>query len=318
MTPAVSDLPARLETARRAVRAAAAVCLEASDAAVMRKPGSEPVTLADFASQAVLLREIGADFPDDRILAEESGGQLASLGGVEGLAGVAVLAGASGAQQLLGWLDHTGDPDSDSYWAIDPIDGTKGFIRGDQFAVAVGFVTEEGSAAGVLGCPRLTHDGERGVLVWGGPGIGAFVEPIGGGAEKPIRVSSVSDPEATRVLGSHEPAHGDPRLVRRVIDDLGLGGGWVRMDSQAKYAALALGTAEVYLRPRSRQHYRERVWDHAAGAAVVQGAGGIVSDSAGVALDFGKGTRLEDNRGVLASNGALHDAVVEAIRGLAD
>ncbi len=313
----MSDLQARLETARRAVRAAAAVCLEASDGAVMRKPGSEPVTLADFASQAVLLREIGADFPGDRILAEESGGELGSLGGVEGLAAVAVLAGASGAQQLLRWLDHSGDSASHSYWAIDPIDGTKGFIRGDQFAVAVGFVTEEGPVAGVLGCPRLSHDGERGVLVWGGPGIGAFVEPIRGGAEEAVRVSAVSEPAATRILGSHEPRHGDPRLVRQVIDELGLGGGWVRMDSQAKYAAIALGTAEIYLRPRSRPHYRERVWDHAAGAAIVQGAGGIVSDAAGKPLDFSTGASLDRNHGVLASNGALHHAVVETIRGLA-
>lgn len=289
------------------------MCLEAADAGVMRKPGAEPVTVADFASQAVLLREITAEFPEDRIVAEESGGQLESLGGVDGLAAVALLAGASGVQQLMGWLDYSGDSVSDSYWAIDPIDGTNGFVRGDQFAVAVGLVTGDEPVAGVLGCPRLAHEGDEGVLVWGGPAIGAFVEPLDGSDEMPVAVSTIVEPGEARVLGSFEPAHGDPRLLRAVIDALGLGGGWVRMDSQAKYAAVALGAAEIYLRPRHRPQYRERVWDHAAGAAIVRGAGGTVTDVDGAPLDFAAGSRLENNRGVLATNGLVHDEVLETI-----
>ena len=110
-----------------------------------------------------------------------------------------------------------------------------------------------------------------------------------------------------------ESAHGDPAVLQAVIDRARLGGGWVRLDSQVKYAAVASGMAEVYLRPWSRPDYRDCIWDHAAGAAVVEAAGGRVTDLDGLSLDFSRGSRLEGNRGVLASNGRIHDLVLEAL-----
>ncbi|MBN2113139.1 MAG: 3'(2'),5'-bisphosphate nucleotidase, partial [Acidimicrobiia bacterium] len=172
--------------------------------------------------------------------------------------------------------------------------------------------------AGVLACPHLPLDladpaSPRGLLFWGGRGLGAFREALDGSGPEPISVSDVADPARVRVLGSVESAHGDPTLVQAVIDRAGLGGGWVRLDSQVKYGAVASGMAEVYLRPRSRPDYRDCVWDHAAGAAVVEAAGGRVSDLDGAPLDFSLGSRLEANRGVLGSNGRVHEPVLEAL-----
>ena len=126
-------------------------------------------------------------------------------------------------------------------------------------------------------------------------------------------MSAVGDAAGVRVLGSVESAHGDPAVLQAVIDRAGLGGGWVRLDSQVKYGAVASGMAEVYLRPRSRPDYRDCIWDHAAGAAVVEAAGGRVTDLDGRTLDFSLGARLEANRGVLVSNGRVHDLVLEAL-----
>jgi 3'(2'), 5'-bisphosphate nucleotidase len=172
--------------------------------------------------------------------------------------------------------------------------------------------------AGVLGCPHFPLDpadpaSPRGVLFWGGRGRGAFREPLSGKGAEPISVSGVRRAAEVRVLGSVESAHGDPALVQAVIDGAGLGGGWVRLDSQVKYGAVASGMAEVYLRPRSRPDYRENIWDHAAGAAVVEAAGGRVSDLDGRPLDFSLGARLDANRGVLVTNGRIHDLVLEAL-----
>jgi 3'(2'), 5'-bisphosphate nucleotidase len=171
---------------------------------------------------------------------------------------------------------------------------------------------------GVLACPHLSLDpgdaaSPRGVLFWGGPGIGGFREALAAGEPEPIAVSEVADPAGVRVLGSVESAHGDPALLQAVIDRAGLGGGWVRLDSQVKYGAVASGMAEVYLRPRSRPDYRDCIWDHAAGAAVVEAAGGRVTDLDGRPLDFSRGPRLEANRGVLASNGRVHDLILGAL-----
>ena len=86
----------------------------------------------------------------------------------------------------------------------------------------------------------------------------------------------------------------------------------VRIDSQVKYGAVAAGLAEVYIRPRSRPDYRENIWDHAAGVAVVTEAGGRVTDLDGAPLDFSRGPKLVDNRGVLATNGTVHDLILES------
>ncbi len=92
----------------------------------------------------------------------------------------------------------------------------------------------------------------------------------------------------------------------------------VRMDSQAKYAAVARGEAEIYLRsPNARTpDYREWAWDHAAGSLVVEEAGGRVTDVYGRPLDWSHGRQVTGNVGVLATNGALHEAVVASLRGL--
>jgi 3'(2'), 5'-bisphosphate nucleotidase len=319
-----SDL---LDIGRAAARAASLVCLgvlEEAPAApdAMAKLGKEPVTIADYGSQAVILEAVSAAFPEHAVIAEEGAAHFTDHAGDAGAEQIVRLVSKAldrevPLDEVLGWIDHTGG-ESEYTWVIDPIDGTKGFLRRDQFAIAVGLMRAGEPYAGVLGCPHLPHDlddpdGPRGLLFWAERGRGAFVEPLQGGEPHPIRVSDTADRDAIRMLGSVESAHGDPALVQAVIARAGLGGGFVRLDSQVKYGAVAAGMAEVYLRPRSRPDYRENIWDHAAGVAVVTEAGGRVSDLDGRPLDFSLGKRLEENRGVLATNGAVHDLVLEAI-----
>jgi 3'(2'), 5'-bisphosphate nucleotidase len=92
----------------------------------------------------------------------------------------------------------------------------------------------------------------------------------------------------------------------------------VAMDSQAKYAVLAAGAGDLLFRLLSPEHpdYREKIWDQAAGALVVEEAGGRISDLDGRPLDFTAGRTLARNRGVLASNGYLHDTALQALRQL--
>jgi 3'(2'), 5'-bisphosphate nucleotidase len=86
------------------------------------------------------------------------------------------------------------------------------------------------------------------------------------------------------------------------------------MDSQCKYAAVARGDADVYLRIPTSATYREKVWDHAAGVCVVREAGGRVTDVRGEDLDFARGRTLEGNAGVVVTNGRIHDDVMAAVR----
>ena len=90
----------------------------------------------------------------------------------------------------------------------------------------------------------------------------------------------------------------------------------VAMDSQAKYAVLAAGEGDVLLRliSPSRPDYREMIWDQAAGSIVVTEAGGRITDLDNRPLDFTHGRTLAKNRGILATNGPLHDAILAGLR----
>jgi len=319
--------PDILQVARICGWAAARLCREVRALAdrpdALYKDEREPVTLADYGSQAVILEEVSRTFPDHAVIAEEGAAHLRAEAD-EGLKKMVrrlvseILARQVDFDQVCEWIDHRGESGSEYTWVIDPIDGTKGFLRGEQYAVAIGVLKDGEPWAGVLACPNLLvdasdDDGARGLLFVAERGRGAFRAALDSDFEEPITVSSVDSAEAIRVLGSVESAHGDPALLTALTEDLGLGGGVVRMDSQAKYGAVAAGGAEVYLRPQSRPDYRERIWDHAAGMIVVEEAGGRVTDIEGNSLDFRQGERLENNRGILATNGAVHDRVLEAL-----
>ena len=109
---------------------------------------------------------------------------------------------------------------------------------------------------------------------------------------------------------SVESGHTKQDAAAEVVAKLGVTAEPVRMDSQCKYAAVAMGLAEVYLRLPTRPGYVERIWDHAAGVVVLEEAGGAVTDVEGRPLDFSRGRGLSENRGVIATNGPCHAKVV--------
>lgn len=81
-----------------------------------------------------------------------------------------------------------------------------------------------------------------------------------------------------------------------------------------KYAAIARGDAEVYIK-FARSGYKEKIWDHAAGVVIVEEAGGVVTDAGGRPLDFSRGLYLEGlDRGIVACSGPiLHDKIIGAV-----
>jgi 3'(2'), 5'-bisphosphate nucleotidase len=202
---------------------------------------------------------------------------------------------------------------------LDPIDGTKGFLRQEQYAVALGLLVDGQVALGALGCPALSPTATDGAPAEGCAfiavrGQGAAMRRLDDPSETPVRVDGVTDPRAARLCESVESGHTDQSSSARVAAALGLSAAPVRMDSQAKYAAVARGDASIYLRLPTRADYVERIWDHAAGAVVIEEAGGVVTDVDGRPLDFSRGRGLSGNRGVIATSGAVHAAVLAAVQ----
>ncbi len=202
-------------------------------------------------------------------------------------------------------------------------------MRGEQYAVALALVVDGQVQVGALACPNLPldldrPDGPRGVVFLAVRGQGAEMlmlpkgdQPVNDASSaSPISVASLGDPSAARFVESVESGHANHAAHESLAQTLGISQPSVRLDSQAKYGAVARGDAAIYLRLPSPKtpDYRERIWDHAAGVLIIEEAGGRVTDALGAELDFSQGRRLEKNRGIVASNGHLHPALLDVIK----
>ncbi len=321
------DLSRELEVAVAAVRSAATVCRSVQadlvNAATLEKKDRSPVTVADFASQSIVCAALAEGSSVASVVGEESAAELREPAASEQREKVvehvrAVRGADVSAEQALDWIDLGGaDPASAGgrYWTLDPIDGTKGFLRGEQYAIALGLVVEGEVVLGALGCPNLPNaDGGAGVLLTAVRGEGTRARPLFSDADaRQVRVSDVSTAAAARFCESVESGHSDQSQSAQIAKRLGIETPPLRMDSQAKYAGLARGDASIYLRLPTRKDYEEKIWDHAAGMIVVEEAGGRVTDIHGRRLDFSRGRTLALNKGVVATNGPIHDEVLAAV-----
>lgn len=312
------------EVAIAAAIAAATICEQVRQTMVpeaIEKKDKSPVTVADFSAQAVVCKALAEAFPNDPVVGEEDAGELqtpemaARLQQVTDYVQQVVPEATPDA--VTRWIDHGNGKVAARYWTLDPIDGTKGFLRKDQYAVALAMMAEGDVKVGVLACPALTLTLKAGpvtgILFVAVRGEGATMQAIDGGSPEPIKVTSSSDTENFRFVESVE--HGDQRLQQAIAQAAGITTESIRMDSQAKYGAVASGNAVLYLRLPSPKYpdYQEKIWDHAAGVIVVEEAGGRVSDMYGKPLDFSKADRLETT-GVVVSNGEIHDKVLAALK----
>lgn len=310
-----------------AVRAAARLCeavrasmVSGGGTTAMDKRDGSPVTVADFGAQALVCRRLRDAFPSDPVVAEEDSGALRAPDAAGALELVTAFVrseeGASAdAEAVCTWIDHGAGAPGERFWVLDPIDGTKGFLRNDQYAVALALIEGGLVRWGFLACPLLPYDGGRGVMFVAGRGSGTRVTPLDADDLHPVTVSRTAAPASARFVESVESAHTNRGLSDELREELHVAAEPLRMDSQAKYGAVAWGQAEVYLRsPNARTpEYRENLWDHAAGALVIEEAGGKITDVYGHPLDWQQGRRLERNVGVVATNGVLHDAVIQAL-----
>jgi 3'(2'), 5'-bisphosphate nucleotidase len=324
-----NDYERELAVAVEAVGEAARLCdavQSAIGADTLEKKDRSPVTVADFGSQALICKVLQSAFPDDPIIAEEDSKALKkdqNRALVDRLVHqVRQIRDRADEAQICSWIDR-GNASSyaQRFWTLDPIDGTKGFLRGDQYAISLALIVDGQLTVAVLGCPNLSvmqgRQKQRGICFYAVRDHGAFERPLGTGTEPvPIRVSATSRTPDIRFCESVEAAHSSHSDAARIADRLGIEADSVRIDSQAKYAMVARGQAEAYLRLPKDQAYVEKIWDHAGGALVVAEAGGRVTDIFGNALDFTHGRTLDTNKGVIVTNGNVHDAVLEAIDAL--
>lgn len=311
-----------VETGLAAVRIAARVCRSVQSGispTALEKKDRSPVTIADFASQAVVCRALGEVFPNDPVIGEEGSAELRSEQGAAFLDQVISEINAAGipcdGAQVCEWIDRGSAKDySDRFWTLDPIDGTKGFLRGEQYAVALALIVDGRIDVGLLACPNLAHEDQSGTVCLAVRGQGAWTLPLDGDRRQPAETTSTTDAAEARFCESVESGHSSHGHSARIAEKLGISLDAVRLDSQAKYAIVGRGEADIYMRLPTRPGYREKIWDHAGGVLFCEEAGATVTDVDGKPLEFTHGFELIENRGVIVTNGPLHESVLAALR----
>lgn len=317
-----------LQVALTAVRKAMSLCQAVQSGItpeVLAKKDRSPVTVADFGSQALVCHAIHEAFPNDAIVAEEDSSDLQKQENAAVLDQVLHRVAAQSARvdrrTICDWIDRGRARDfCNRFWTLDPIDGTKGFLRGEQYAVALALIVNGSVELGVLGCPNLPSDqsSRGGTVFFAVHGHGARSLPVDvvPTVDSPIHTSTQANAGATRFCESVESGHSSHSDAAEIAQKLGITLPPLRMDSQAKYAVVARGEAEIYLRMPTRADYQEKIWDHAAGVIIVTEAGGCVTDIAGKRLEFNHGPELVANRGVIVSNRLWHDRILNTLANL--
>ncbi|KAL3820493.1 hypothetical protein ACJIZ3_006398 [Penstemon smallii] len=234
------------------------------------------------------------------------------------------------------------------FWVLDPVDGTLGFVRGDQYAVALALIEDGEPVLGVLGCPnypmkkewlnyqngyreilsRLTSAStekswDKGCVIYAKRGSGrAWMQPLVHKGKKfvwpnsarQIKVSTIDNPALATFCEPVEKANTSHSFTAGLAHSVGLRNQPLRVYSMVKYAAIARGDAEIMMK-FARAGYKEKIWDHAAGVVIIQEAGGVVTDAGGHPLCFSKGMYLEGlDRGIIVCSGAkLHEKIIKAV-----
>lgn len=228
---------------------------------VEMKRGNEPVTIADKRSSELIVSGLRARFSDP-VISEE----LPSL------------------ESTLA---------SPRLWLVDPIDGTKDFIRGSEgFSVMIGLAREGRPVLGVVHQPAVdrtffaTPDGGAHVLI--------------GDTVQPLQVSNVESAAEARLVASASHRSGD---IDRVKQTLGISNEQNIGSIGVKLCLIAMGLRDLYVNPATKT----KVWDTCGPEAILTRAGGRLSDLFGEPVDYHE---LRQPRGLVASNGHVHDEVI--------
>jgi 3'(2'), 5'-bisphosphate nucleotidase len=245
------------------------------------KNDKTPVTVADLSVQALIIDTLSAAFPNDRFIAEEDSGLVRTSADIRNTA-LSVLSSATGetwdADRLYVALDKGSKasvktPDVEQrVWVLDPIDGTKGFLRGEHCCTGLGLLIQGKTALSVLGCPNLNlprlleRDGSAvidigtidaplrtdsqdipliphpdcGSLYYAVTGQGAFARALAmpHGAAYEVTTSGVSDASRAVLCESAEAAFGDRRVSARTSQLLGAIPDFVRIDGKTAWVYL--------------------------------------------------------------------------------
>ncbi|KAK2644225.1 hypothetical protein Ddye_019420 [Dipteronia dyeriana] len=329
---------------------------------ILEKNDQTPVTVADFGVQALVSLELGKIFPSIPLVAEEDSAFLRENNLVNSVVCAVTDKASSGDESLthddiLEAIERGGKDSLDfgtkpaTYWVLDPIDGTKGFLKGTEalYVVGLALVIEGEIVLGVMGCPNWQEDkplkstaevqgnnnivARSGIIMVAHVGCGTWAKKLSSVLGTPAKTleswtrcfvdSCCLVHDARFCISDSQTWESIPlsALFNATTDADSVGDKEVLLlpiccGSLCKYLMVASGRASIFI-IRARTKTTIKAWDHAVGVICVHEAGGKVADWKGSRLDFGAdqvGRRIiYPSGGVLVTNGSVHDTILEMI-----
>jgi 3'(2'), 5'-bisphosphate nucleotidase len=308
------------------------------------KADKTPVTIADFAVQALLISALHNAFPADSFVGEENADALRDNASLKQRVWDLVasshmgdselpLASPTSEEEMMEAIDLGGQGKGGPkgrIWMLDPIDGTATFLRGEQYAISLALIEDGKEKVGVLGCPNLnlktgrvqeTIVDERGygLMLSAVRGQGATIRPIGtrsllpaviidGLGEGPVDLKDLHFVDSSQSnVWWHEK-------VREVAAKVGAAyPGTDLWSSHMRYVALIVGGGDVQLRIPRKSSTPAYVWDHAGIQLIFTEAGGRITDLNEKDIDFGAGRELANNWGIIATKRGVHTRVLNVV-----
>ncbi|XP_022716001.1 putative PAP-specific phosphatase, mitochondrial isoform X1 [Durio zibethinus] len=357
-----------LEAAAEVVVRACRLCVDvqrslfSDEGRIIEKNDQTPVTVADFGVQALVSLELSKLFPSIPLVAEEDSGFLRSNNLVDPVVS-AISDKTSFDEESLSHADVLEAIDRGgknyfgfgtkpaTYWILDPIDGTRGFVKGSQalYVVGLSLVVEGEIMLGVMGCPNWVVDTSYksttdvqgyknsspglGIIMVAHVGCGTWTKRLKDILDSSTKISSdwtrcLVDgcclvPKARFCIPESQTWESLPLsiLYEARTDDDDIGDKEIRLlptccGSLCKYLMVASGRASVFIL-RARSQTVIKAWDHAVGVICVHEAGGKVTDWKGSELDLAADQAerriIYPAGGVLVTNGNIHNQILEMI-----
>lgn len=348
-----------LDVATSAIRVAAKISqniIKHKKKGVIHKDDLTPVTIADFAIQALLCATVKTHFPHDHVVGEENASQLRSdllllehvydqllwvAGHGEGPEAEAARKAfpedcrvPTSREHMCDLIDECGlsSPVTEGRtWIFDPIDGTKTYVQGEQYAINVALLVDGQQAMGAVGCPNMSmkpavpfkdcHVDETGTIAFAIKGHGAFVQPMDG-TSAPVKLIPLA-----QSLSLH-----DIRFVTCTTVDSALAGvnedvaRRINPDGMPDYPAcdllpwvlrwvsLARGLGNTTTWVYKGRDRVGKVWDHAGAMLLFEETGGRITDVFGRPINLVTGRKMLDNFGFVAAPAQLHGEVLEVVQ----
>lgn len=350
-SPYSKELEVAFEAIQQSARLSQHILSKAQDGGalgmgVVSKDDLSPVTIADFAIQALLTSTLHAHFPADKFVGEESASELKSnatlLDRVWGAlqhtqsqgqhATASLVRFPESPEQMCDMIDWCGlgTPDSGGrIWVFDPIDGTENFVKGLVYAINVALMEDGRQVLSAVGCPNMSMDvqfpasdnsldpeGEGGI-VFAVRGHGAFTRTLHGSPDKvptrkiPRHAETASHLRSVTAVNTSGLVTAHEAVARRLDIEFP---GSILLPWVIRWVLLALNVGNTTFWAYKSRSRLAKIWDHAGAMLLFEEVGGKITDVDGKDINWIADRKMVANYGIVAAPSNLHERVLATLQ----